>query len=212
MLTAAEAAKLLGLSARTMYDLAKSGTVPSVREGRSVRFVQADVEAYLESCRFQPMPQPPKPPRPAPRSYPPQLDLDDPDSAVYRYFWPNGKPAEPPPSEPAPPPKPPTAAERRKQRRALEQQRREARRAVSLFHTGKRRAAKLNRTPPWSDLDAMRAIYAQARRMTVETGIPHHVDHVIPLQGKLVSGLHVPNNLQILTGSENSKKRNRYEP
>lgn len=83
--------------------------------------------------------------------------------------------------------------------------------AVVAHHANKRRAAKLQRTPPWSDLDAMRAIYAEAARLSAETGIPHHVDHEIPLQGKLVSGLHVPGNLQILTASENSRKRNRFE-
>jgi hypothetical protein len=83
--------------------------------------------------------------------------------------------------------------------------------ALLRFHANKRRAAKLKRTPPWADLEAMRAIYQEAQRLTSETGIPHHVDHDVPLQGKLVSGLHVPNNLQILTGSENSKKRNRFE-
>lgn len=83
--------------------------------------------------------------------------------------------------------------------------------AVVRFHSGKRRAAKLRRTPAWADLQAIRAIYAEARRLTTVTGIPHHVDHEIPLQGELVSGLHVHNNLQILTGSENSRKKNRYE-
>lgn len=79
------------------------------------------------------------------------------------------------------------------------------------FHAAKRRTAKLQRTPTWADKDAIQAIYAEADRMTRAIGIPHHVDHEIPLQGKLVSGLHVHNNLQILTGSENSKKRNHFE-
>lgn len=83
--------------------------------------------------------------------------------------------------------------------------------ALVRYHANKRRAAKLQRTPPWADLDAMRAVYAEANRLTQETGIPHHVDHIVPLQGRLVSGLHVHNNLQILTGSENSKKRNHFE-
>lgn len=124
-------------------------------------------------------------------------------------------PGRPPPIYtplPATPPPPKlTTAQRRKIREAAERARRENRRVLSNFHANKRRAAKINRTPPWADLEAMRAIYAEARRLTRETGIPHHVDHDIPLQGKLVSGLHVHNNLQILTGSENSRKRNRFE-
>lgn len=80
------------------------------------------------------------------------------------------------------------------------------------FHANKRRAAKLNRTPPWADLDAMRAIYDKSQRLTAETGIPHHVDHILPLQGKLVSGLHVAANLQVIPASENIRKRNKYEP
>jgi hypothetical protein len=96
----------------------------------------------------------------------------------------------------------------RKQREAEE---REHRAALVRFHAGKRRAAKLQRTPAWADLGAIRRVYEEARRLTVATGIPHHVDHDIPLQGELVSGLHVHNNLQILTGSENSRKKNHYE-
>jgi hypothetical protein len=82
--------------------------------------------------------------------------------------------------------------------------------AVKGALRAKRRASEICRTPSWADLKAIRAIYAQAQALTRATGIPHHVDHEIPLQGKLVSGLHVHNNLQILTGSENSKKHNRF--
>lgn len=67
------------------------------------------------------------------------------------------------------------------------------------------------RKPPWADSEAMAALYAQAKRLTTETGIPHHVDHVIPLQGEYVSGLHVETNLQILTGAGNLRKKNRFE-
>jgi hypothetical protein len=117
-----------------------------------------------------------------------------------------------------PAPQPPTKEEMRKRRAEAraEKLRREwemveQRAALARFHANKRRAAKIQRTPPWADLDAMRAIYAEATRLSIETGIPHHVDHEIPLQGEFVSGLHVHNNLQILTASENSRKRNRYE-
>lgn len=73
----------------------------------------------------------------------------------------------------------------------------------------KRRASLLQQTPQWANLDKIREIYIEAARLTKETGIQHHVDHVIPLLGKNISGLHVHTNLQILTASENLKKSNK---
>lgn len=72
-----------------------------------------------------------------------------------------------------------------------------------------RKSRKLNATPPWADMAAIEAIYAERKRVSAETGIEHHVDHIVPLRGKHVCGLHVPWNLQILTASENIKKGNR---
>lgn len=83
--------------------------------------------------------------------------------------------------------------------------------ALLRFHASRRRASRVQRTPAWADQDAIREIYARAHLETQRTGVMHHVDHILPLQGLLVSGLHVPANLQILTGSENSKKRNHFE-
>lgn len=79
----------------------------------------------------------------------------------------------------------------------------------------RRRAAKLQRTPGWltaEDKKAIQFIYEMARVLSDATGIPRHVDHEIPLQGELVSGLHVPSNLQVITASENTSKSNRWVP
>lgn len=68
-------------------------------------------------------------------------------------------------------------------------------------------------TPAWltkKDWDEMNAVYETARRLTQETGIKHQVDHIHPINGKTVSGLHVPRNLQILTQAQNVSKSNRY--
>lgn len=62
--------------------------------------------------------------------------------------------------------------------------------------------------PAWADRDAIASFYLEAARVTRETGVSHHVDHVIPLRGKTVCGLHVETNLQILPASVNMAKRN----
>lgn len=55
-------------------------------------------------------------------------------------------------------------------------------------------------------------MYALALHLSETTEHEWQVDHIIPLQGKNVSGLHVPENLQVIERSINSKKRNKYEP
>ena len=77
------------------------------------------------------------------------------------------------------------------------------------LHAMNRHAAKLRATPWWADMDKIAAFYAEADRLTRETGIKHEVDHIYPLKGKNSCGLHVETNLQILTKSQNSSKGNR---
>jgi hypothetical protein len=84
--------------------------------------------------------------------------------------------------------------------------------ALQVFHVMQRHAAKLKATPAWADIGAIKAIYEKARRMTEETGIQHHVDHIIPLRGRGVCGLHIHTNLQVLTAQENKRKSNKLLP
>ncbi len=75
-----------------------------------------------------------------------------------------------------------------------------------------RKARVLQATPVWADHDAIRNIYAEAARLTAETGIKHHVDHIYPLKSAVMCGLHVHTNLQILPWRENLSKSNLIWP
>ena len=88
-------------------------------------------------------------------------------------------------------------------------------RASANASNAKRRAAILAQTPAWvskHELQRIKALYKEAARLTAATGITHHVDHIFPLQGELVCGLHCLSNLQILTQAENCSKSNRFDP
>ena len=75
----------------------------------------------------------------------------------------------------------------------------------------RQRALKFRATPDWVDKHSFYKIYKEALKLSQETGIIHHVDHIVPLKHHLVCGLHVPWNLQVLTQSENCSKSNKFE-
>jgi 5-methylcytosine-specific restriction endonuclease McrA len=82
-----------------------------------------------------------------------------------------------------------------------------------LARVRKYELAKINRTPQWLDKDdgwVIQEIYELSYKRTKMTGIKWHVDHIIPLQGKLVSGLHVPANLQVIPAIINMGKGNKF--
>jgi hypothetical protein len=84
-----------------------------------------------------------------------------------------------------------------------------------LADTVKRRAAKLQRTPSWLTSDdhwIMEQAYELASMRTKLFGFSWHVDHIIPLQGKLASGFHTPYNLQVIPAAENISKSNKFIP
>jgi len=76
---------------------------------------------------------------------------------------------------------------------------------------GKRRAALLQRFPQWADEVEISRVYALRQTMSDYFKTDFHVDHIIPLRGRKVSGLHVHNNLQILTAEQNLSKGNKFK-
>ena len=75
-----------------------------------------------------------------------------------------------------------------------------------------RRAARIKATPTWADVERIKEFYDCCRAFRMYTGLEYHVDHIVPLNSKLVCGLHCEANLQVLEASENISKNNRYWP
>ena len=77
----------------------------------------------------------------------------------------------------------------------------------------KRRSLKQSATPPWLSEEQLKQIqteYALSAWCSEVMNTKYHVDHIIPLKGKSVCGLHVPWNLQVIPATENLKKGNKY--
>lgn len=54
-------------------------------------------------------------------------------------------------------------------------------------------------------------MYFESVRLTEETGVQHEVDHMVPIAGKNVCGLHVPWNLRVIPRLDNIRKSNKLD-
>lgn len=79
--------------------------------------------------------------------------------------------------------------------------------------SAKKRCSKLQRMPKWLSNDEVikiKSFYKVARMMSSTFSVTYHVDHIVPLRGKLVSGLHVPWNLRVIRSEQNMMKSNKF--
>lgn len=91
---------------------------------------------------------------------------------------------------------------------------REANKAVVRAYGAARRAVRKQAVPSWLTEKQMREIddfYVLARDCEAVSGQAYHVDHIVPLKGVNVCGLHVPWNLQVLPADINLSKHNNYD-
>jgi len=100
--------------------------------------------------------------------------------------------------------------------RAASKKYREATPDKQSAKSAKYRARKHRAAPAWMNDEFeqlfIQEIYELSQRRSKALGINFHVDHIVPLKSDLVCGLHCKDNLQILSGTENSAKGNKYWP
>lgn len=104
-----------------------------------------------------------------------------------------------------------SAARRVEAKRESNRRYRKENAAKILADTRARQAMLLRAMPAWADRAKIAAFYAEAKRLEREQGGKWHVDHVIPLRGKNVCGLHVEHNLRVCPAQENASKGNRFD-
>ncbi len=73
----------------------------------------------------------------------------------------------------------------------------------------KRRA--LCATPAWANKEMIEIFYESARRVSQRLGTRYEVDHIVPIKGRTVCGLHVEHNLRVIPRTDNAKKLNRFD-
>jgi hypothetical protein len=82
-------------------------------------------------------------------------------------------------------------------------------RAAKAERTMRRYARNAQATPAWADRNKIACIYAIAALLTERTGIEHQVDHYYPIKGRRSCGLHVHQNMRVITAAANQSKGNR---
>lgn len=80
------------------------------------------------------------------------------------------------------------------------------------FREKMRYARKMRAVPKWINEFFISEAYDLAKLRTAILGFEWNVDHIVPLQSKIVCGLHVENNLQVIPANQNIVKGNRYWP
>jgi len=82
-------------------------------------------------------------------------------------------------------------------------------RGLVNYHTAIRRARKKKATPAWANLSRIKYIYDHCNWLNTTFNLNLHVDHIIPLAGANICGLHIHTNLQVIPAEVNLKKQNK---